>query len=164
MMPSRAWQFALGAVVFVGLREYAPAESRRSLAGSERWPGLMTGSGLLLIFGSAVLLSPTLTYPSYYALPPSVGAALTIMGGSLSRVDAVNRTLSSAPFVWVGDRSYSLYLWHWPILTLGGAYGLTAAPTGTVILVLLAAVIAALSYRFVELPPWKGRLSNSKPQ
>lgn len=163
MMPSRAWQFALGAMVFVGLREYSAAASARPRRIDGRWPGLLTGFGFVLILSSAVLLSPTLTYPGYHALPPSLGATLMILGGSFSRANKVNRALSSAPFVWLGDRSYSLYLWHWPILTLGGAYGITDKLPGTAVLVLLAVLVAAASYRFVELPFWKGRLSNFAP-
>ncbi|MGB5441281.1 MAG: acyltransferase family protein [Gammaproteobacteria bacterium] len=160
MMPSRGWQFALGASVFV--------YSHRSRLG---WSGdsgflhstttmqLAGALGLVLIIGSAVLLHTELNYPGYYALFPSIGAALLIHAGTGTQAPAVSRILAGRAFVWLGDRSYSLYLWHWPVLLLGGVFGLAKLPAGIATLVGIAILLAVVSYHWIERPFWKGRFS-----
>lgn len=96
------------------------------------------GTGLLLILGSAILLHEKLAYPGMWALAPSLGAAL----------------------VWIGDRSYSIYLWHWPILVLGFSLGFQGQVMPTLGLILLALLFAMISFRLVEQPFWKGRASH----
>lgn len=160
MMPSRGWQFALGASVF--------AYSHRSRLGWSGDSGFLHSTtamrlagtlGLVLIIGSAMLLNAELNYPSYYALFPSVGAALLIYAGTGTQAPAVSRMLAGRAFVWLGDRSYSLYLWHWPVLLLSGAYGLTDRPASLAALIGVAILLAAVSYHWIERPFWKGRFS-----
>ena len=163
MMPARGWQFALGAAVFVLLHPL-PKALGGGYAGklaTLRVPAGLAGIGLVL--GSGSLLHDGLTYPGFYALLPSFGAAAVILAGSAASPAGVNRLLATRAMVWVGDRSYSLYLWHWPILLLGEAYGLTSMPHGIVLLVVLAVALSSLSYKFVELPFWKGRYSKPRP-
>jgi peptidoglycan/LPS O-acetylase OafA/YrhL len=88
-MPSRIWQFALGAVVFLALYETSTLNALRvadhprirSLlsSGIIPWPAL--GCGLVMIAGSAVFLHPHLGYPGFWALIPSLGTALVIAAG-----------------------------------------------------------------------------------
>ena len=160
MMPSRIWQFALGAVVFAGLH-HAP-EARTKIA--ERYALPLGLAGLLLVFASATVLHEDIKYPGWYALVPSVGAASLIAAGTLARRNGVSAMLEYAPLVWVGDRSYSIYLWHWPILVLGNALGLTRSTPGVVTAVAVSIVLAAFSYRWVEYPFWKGRFRTAKPR
>ena len=165
MMPSRGWQFALGAAVFAcsyrsrlgrtGSGERLESSTATQLAGV---------SGLLLVIGSAVLLHADLNYPGYYALFPSLGAALLIHAGTGKESSAVSGVLASRPVVWLGDRSYSLYLWHWPVLLLGGAFGLTDSTSGTALLLIISMLFATTSYRVIERPFWKGRFSLAPPR
>jgi len=165
MMPSRAWQFALGAAVFacsyssrlgrVGRSGCLESSTVRQLAGV---------SGLLLVIGSTVLLHADLNYPGYYALFPSFGAALLIHAGTGKESSTVSRMLATRPVVWLGDRSYSLYLWHWPVLLLGGAFGLVDSATGIVSLLVISVLLAVTSYRVIERPFWKGRFSSASPR
>lgn len=163
MMPARSWQFALGASVFIVLHPLADANG----AGYARWLAVtrMPASiiGMVLILGSAMLLHQEVTYPNYYALYPSLGAAAVILAYKPGSPAGMNRLLATGPFVWVGDRSYSLYLWHWPILLLGDAYGLTSTPSGIALLVVLSLALSSMSYRFIERPFWKGRFSEAQP-
>jgi len=162
MMPSRGWQFALGAIVYVGLLGSRRPEDRINQDGEQGLAIRSTGFiGLLLILGSAVVLTPDVTYPGYLALVPSLGAAALIGAGQLSADRGAAGLLRSRPLVWIGDRSYSIYLWHWPVFILGGALGVSRAPGGMIALTLFTLILAALSYRFVELPFWKGARSEA---
>lgn len=149
LMPSRIWQFALGAlvyVVFTGERQLAPLTTRIFLV-----------AGLSMIAGSAIGLHPNVVYPGLWALIPSLGAALTIAAGR-------GELLSTPVLVWLGDRSYSWYLWHWPMLMLGFALGFEGQPVPTLGLILLSLLAAIISYRYVELPFWKGRANRATPR
>jgi len=165
MMPSRGWQFALGASVF--------AYAHRSRLGWSSDLGFLHSTttrrlsgtlGLVLIIGSAVFLHSELNYPSYYAMLPSIGAALLLHAGTGTQAPAVSRILAGRIFVWIGDRSYSLYLWHWPVLLLGGVYGLAERPAGITALIGIAVLFSVVSYHWIETPFWKGRFSMAPPR
>ena len=164
MMPARGWQFALGAIVFVYGQEFDASRLEKSSLAAPRLLRLpLAPAGILLIVGSAVFLSPKLTYPSFYALFPSIGAALVILSGGPDHSLLSRNVLVSRPFVWLGDHSYSLYLWHWPVLLFGGAYGMVDSIGGLLSLFLISTILAMLSYKFVERPWWKGRYSGTTP-
>jgi peptidoglycan/LPS O-acetylase OafA/YrhL len=162
MMPARGWQFAMGAAVFVWFHNFG--ETRTDVEGHSPWAllsSLIGVIGVLLIVGSAMLLDTDLAYPGLYALVPSSGAALVILAGRESASSVFNRVLASDYFVWVGDRSYSLYLWHWPVLLLGDAFGMTRGMVGTAALIAVSVLLASASYQLIERPFWKGRFSNA---
>jgi peptidoglycan/LPS O-acetylase OafA/YrhL len=166
LMPSRIWQFALGAVVFAWFHGRSRVSGDISAPDSSRlWSKASGVIGLFLIIGSALLLHPNLTYPGFWALIPSAGAALVIAAGhqSESRSNGTGSLLAHPALVWVGDRSYSWYLWHWPVLMLGFAWGMQNRLVESTGLVALSLSLAILSYRWVEQPFWKGRLSQAAP-
>lgn len=141
-MPARGWQFALGAgALLLARRPWRP--------GALRAAGV---AGLLLILASAMLLKPS--SPGLWLLVPSAGAALVLAGGS--------RLLAQPALVWIGDRSYAWYLWHWPFLVLGAAAGVRA-PAGAALLVAASLAMAAASYALVERPLWKGPRARALP-
>ncbi len=70
-------------------------------------------TGLVLVFVSFVFINDKTPFPGLYAIPGVVGAALILANFSN---DATARLLSLPIMVWVGAISYSLYLWHWPVL------------------------------------------------
>lgn len=165
MMPARGWQFALGAAVYVGLHLADADKSALFLSGRVKSAVWGAGvAGLALVLGSAVLLGPNITYPGYYALLPSFGAALLIGAGKLSVDSGVMRVLRSRPFVWTGDRSYSIYLWHWPVLILGDSLRISQSAPGILFLVAISLVLASISYRYIEWPFWKGQYSRAAPR
>lgn len=164
LMPSRIWQFALGALIFVWLSD---AQGGNQGAGPQGLPAIWSpwlgALGIGLIIGSAVLLHPGMSYPGAWALIPSVGTGLVIAAGQQQPRAGAGRLLAHPSLVWIGDRSYSWYLWHWPVFMLGLAWGIGSQLAGTVSLILLSLLLAILSYRWVELPFWKGRLSHAAP-
>ncbi|MDZ4325682.1 MAG: acyltransferase family protein [Pseudomonas sp.] len=133
-MPARFWELAIGGLI--------AAVPTRQLP---RW---VIPVGLLLVLDS--LLIPAEHFPGLGALPVVIGTALVlyaIHGGASSRL------LSSPPLVGVGLISYSLYLWHWPLLAY---YQITAGREGSLsvrlLLCSLAVLLAFGSYRYVEQP------------
>jgi peptidoglycan/LPS O-acetylase OafA/YrhL len=162
MMPARAWQFSIGALVYVGLNRL---DAKRQYALVKRLSGFtiasMSFAGLGLIIGASSLLSSNMSYPGYLALAPSIGTGLLLAAGKLDQGVGVSRVLAARPLVWIGDRSYSIYLWHWPVLILGGVFTALGSTVGIALLVLLSLLLGAASYKWVEYPVWKGRLRST---
>ena len=141
LLPMRAWELGAGALL-------AAAGSRELVRG--RAAHVVSCAGLALIGYAAMAYDATTPFPGLRALPPVLGAVLLIAAGERS---AVGRVLSWRPVVLVGLMSYSLYLWHYPVLVFYRAYRLQEP--STVVrwaLVALSLLLAALSWRFVERP------------
>ena len=101
--------------------------------------------GLACIGLAAVLFSSGTAFPGYAALLPAVGAVLVIAGGS--------RLLATAPLRYVGDRSYALYLWHWPVLMIAFEYSGHPLSTATKLLLVAGAfLLSIVSYGLFENP------------
>jgi peptidoglycan/LPS O-acetylase OafA/YrhL len=100
------------------------------------------GIGAVVLGGLA--LDESLAYPGLWALIPTLGAAAIIAGGD--RVGGPGVLLGLAPIRFLGRISYSLYLWHWPLLVLPAvALGGRLSPQGTVVLVAIAIGVASAS-------------------
>lgn len=162
LMPSRIWQFSLGAMVYLKHRNNPSNRDRAPLQINNTTMYLALGMGLFFIVGSAVGLDRDRPYPGIWALIPSFGAALVIGAGHAMH-ESCRNPLAHPALVWLGDRSYSLYLWHWPIFLLGFSMGFQGNVFSSLVLMLISLLAAIVSYRFVELPFWKGRLSHSRP-
>src|SRR3546814_14185882 len=78
----------------------------------------MAAAGLALIVYDTFFLDSATPWPSAWALVPTVGAALIIGAGCRTEDTVVGRLLSLRPMTWLGGISYSVYLWHWPLLVL----------------------------------------------
>ena len=140
---SRSWELLLGASLAFGVsRQVAIPTSWRNMAG---WVGLV------FIFISACFLDKNMPFPGYWALPPTVGAALILFAGMQSNLNRV--LLASRPLVAIGLISYPLYLWHWPLLSFARILESQTPGLGLrLFLVLSSFVLAWLTYRFVEKP------------
>lgn len=143
----RAWELLLGALVALG----AVPEVR-----GPRAAAVLSFGGLLLIAGS-VLQAHRLPIPGATAVLPCLGAAAIIHAGRKA-VTWPGRMLGFAPLRFIGLISYSLYLWHWPLLVFYRLNGAPAWPARS-LLILTSFAIAVLSWRFVERPflerPWR---------
>ncbi|RPF20138.1 acyltransferase family protein [Myceligenerans xiligouense] len=138
---TRLWELAIGAFVAVGAPLWAkvPVLAARILG----W------AGMAVIAACALVLDETAAWPGSLALLPTLATAAVVVSGSNGHAP---RLLSARGMVWIGGLSYSLYLWHWPLLI--GATNLLGgidAITGT--LVVIGAILPAwLSLRLVENP------------
>lgn len=131
--PARAWQLAVGGLVALH-RPHLPA-----------WAGHL---GIAVVLAACFV--PVAHFPGLGALPATLGAAAVIAAAASGKRLP---ELEARPLVWIGLVSYSLYLWHWPILTLG-----SASPAW--LLVLASGLVAWASYRFVEQPLRRMRMPN----
>jgi peptidoglycan/LPS O-acetylase OafA/YrhL len=153
---ARAWELAVGALLAVQEPRLA-ALGRRA-----RWG--LGGGGLVAIWAAAVLYDSGSAFPGWRALLPVLGAAAVITAGVAGEVGP-GRLLSLAPLPWLGAISYSLYLWHWPILVLGPGYSpVLAGPRGTVSLLVITLVASVVSYRLVENPLRRSPLLHGGPR
>ncbi|WP_430868438.1 acyltransferase family protein [Demequina aurantiaca] len=152
---TRLWELGIGALIAVGASLWLrlPKAASRVLG----WVGL------LAIASSAVLLDETSIWPGWQALWPTLGAALVIVAGSRSAADSP-ALLRWRPAVWVGGISYSIYLWHWPVLvTAGWIWGELGQKQG-LLLVALSFIPAWISYRFIENPIRRAKRFAGRPK
>ena len=140
---SRCWELFLGASLAFGMsRQLAVSTPSRNMAGYV---------GLILVVMSACFLDKSMPFPGYWALPPTLGAALILFAGMQSNLNRV--LLASRPLVSIGLISYPLYLWHWPLLSFARILESQTPGLGLrLFLVLSSFVFAWLTYQFVEKP------------
>ncbi|MER8423280.1 acyltransferase family protein [Mesorhizobium sp. M1403] len=144
MLPTRAWELLLGGLIAL------PAV--RSIKLGQTVAEILSSSGLALIIASLFTIDHDTPFPGIYALEPCLGAGLIIFAG-IHYQPAVSRALSVSPAAFVGLISYSLYLWHWPLLVFAGIYeNRELLVSERAAIVIAALLISALSWRFVERP------------
>ncbi|MFQ3458226.1 acyltransferase family protein [Bradyrhizobium sp. UFLA01-814] len=146
---SRAWELAAGAIVVLLPRPKLPPTLREVL------PLL----GLAMILAAGVSLAHDTPFPGWRAAPPVLGAALLLFEDDTKSVIA--RVLGTRLFVAIGKISYSLYLFHWPVLALYRHYAGTVdlGPTDLAVAGAIAFLVSVLCYLFVEQPCRRARLS-----
>lgn len=142
--PSRAWELSIGALG-------AALGHRFVRRGSSPWGSVPTSVGLTAIGLAAVLYDDFTPFPGLAALLPVAGALLVLLRPAPDH-SVVHRVMSTPGVQWLGKRSYSWYLWHWPVLILAGELIPEASIDVRIALVLGALVVAAASYRWVEQP------------
>jgi peptidoglycan/LPS O-acetylase OafA/YrhL len=149
---SRLWELFVGAGISLFLQPnlQAPWESRL-LA---KWQHGIGFLGLSLLVTSVFGIDQLDAFPGWWALLPTIGAALVIVAGQYSLVNRY--VLSCKPAVFVGLISYPLYLWHWPILSFmriaTAVWGVKISHLQKGAMIVVAFLLAYLTYRFIELP------------
>lgn len=152
LLPARAWELAIGGLAAFGM------------APRLRHPGVRQSAatgGLALILIGYLVIRASRGFPVPEALLPCLGTALILVYGETTMV---GRLLSARPLVYVGHISYSLYLWHWPIIALYLAF------TGTHLdryeaagLIVASFACAVPSYHFIE-QPFLRRFRSARPK
>jgi peptidoglycan/LPS O-acetylase OafA/YrhL len=153
---TRAWELLCGTILALESCPRLRGQLARHIAGIV---------GILLIFASVWYYRTSTPFPGLAALPPCLGAALIIAAGR-SGPNFVGRILSLKPIVFIGLISYSLYLWHWPVIVFH-SFGLTimrglSNHQDEALLFGLSLVLATLSWRFVEMPFRAGALRGDR--
>ncbi len=137
---ARVPEFMVGAIVAIGARHTAISSPLSALLG-------VLGAALLI---GGFLFIDKGSFPGFLSIVPCVGTAAII----IARRGPITDLLSTRALVWLGGISYSLYLWHWPVLAFIRYYtGHYELGSGWVVLALVASLaLAWMSYNFVEVP------------
>ncbi len=147
LAPTRVWELALGSLL---------ALSVLPVITNTIYANLIALIGLLLIALSVFTYTESTTFPGLTAIVPCIGAGLIIYTNQSVRT-AVGIALSLKPLVFIGLVSYSLYLWHWPLIVFNKQ---VATETQTVLssylIVIVSLAAAILSWRFIE-KPFRGK-------
>lgn len=133
MLPTRAWELIAGGLVFLFPLHLGKRQST-----------ICEGAGLLAIVASVLSFSEQDLWPGYLALLPVLGTALVIYGNTQSAFSH-NQALQ-----FTGSISYSVYLWHWPLVVILYTCGLLASWPHVLGAIVLSFLLGALSFYLVE--------------
>ena len=140
LLPTRAWELFVGLWLAAIPAAKVPQRGATTLA----W------SGLVAVAASVATFSPATPFPGYAALLPVAGTALILR---FAPGTPVARALGWGPLVFIGLISYSLYLWHWPLIAFGRILGvLDASALAKAAVIGLSFVIAIPSWYLIERP------------
>ncbi|KQY62597.1 MULTISPECIES: acyltransferase family protein [unclassified Nocardioides] len=145
---ARAFELATGALVAV----LTPVLNR--LRDGHRVTLFVVGLGLVLV--ASLAFTDITPFPGWLALVPVLGTAALLAAGTGKEVGP-SRLLGLQPLRHIGDLSYSIYLWHWPVLIIGDKH-VPEGIAGTAVLLVLTLVLSELSYFFVEQPFQHGKV------
>ena len=138
MLPMRAWELLVGAIIPIS--GWTP----------RRWRETTAWAGVAMILAAVFLYTEQTLFPGLAAVPPVLGTALIL---SVAEGTSLARILSTLPLRAIGLISYSLYLWHWPVLAFFRLVLGPTLPTAVAIGCIAIAIFgAAISWRFVEQP------------
>ena len=140
---SRSWEFAAGALLAL-----IPHAWRQI---STRWATVLASSGLAMVATAVLFITPAVVFPGAWTLLPVAGTALLIFAGGSAAGNPVSALLGRPGFTHIGDWSYSLYLWHWPLIVFAGVlWG--SEPLIAFFAVVASFIAAPASYYLVENP------------
>jgi peptidoglycan/LPS O-acetylase OafA/YrhL len=164
MLPTRAWQLGAGGLIAVG----AGSMDRlpRTLQAVAGQVLAFAGWGALAaLITAAFVIDSSTPYPGIAAIIPTIAGVLLIASGQEKTGPGILLRLSPVRFL--GKISYSLYLWHWPILILGGIWLVgpldTMSTPQALALAALAVPVSAVSWLLIEEPFRRGRIPLPRP-
>lgn len=151
LLPTRFWELLLGVVA---------VETKVRALHSARWREALCVAGAGLVGASIFFYTPSTRFPGMAALMPCAGTAMLLVAGAHG-TSFTSRLLSLRPLVFFGLISYSLYLWHWPIIVLLKEWFALAELSHPLRLAAMGASVAMawLSWRVVERPLRSSRIS-----
>lgn len=137
-LPTRAWELGLGALLVL----LPPIKTKKLV-------GLL---GFIFVIVSAFIFGETTAFPGVNAVLPVLGTVMLIATIN-SWPPFLNDVANSRLFQWLGEISYPLYLWHWPLLVLPSTYFARPLEVYERILAIIATIVLAdLTHRFIEEP------------
>ncbi|MEL6653928.1 MAG: SGNH hydrolase domain-containing protein, partial [Bacteroidota bacterium] len=143
---TRFWQLGAGVLLFL-LMHGLGKEIRAPFFVSF----FISSIGFVAILCGFFMVPPQ-GFPWPYALLPTLGTMMLIAGNGLSEQNHIRRFLSSGYLVDIGKRSYSIYLWHWPVIVLmGWTVGIGDADS-VLIAIAITLTLSEISYRLIETP------------
>lgn len=145
LLPTRLWELLFGAMLSL------KSGCLLRFAAKQYMPGVIATCGLILIFLSFWFIEDTKGFPGIYPIAACIGTVAIIGFGESDSL--VKRFLSLKPINYIGRISYSLYLWHWPIIVFSRYVSPTYNPT---FIVAGSLGLASLSYHFIENPFRRG--------
>lgn len=155
-LPTRAWELLVGSLLAARPQHWTLIPAR--------WKEAAAWAGLVAILVASLAFENDTPFPGFAALLPCLGAAALLVSNETSLTGA-GRLLSTGPAVFIGRISYSLYLWHWPLLAYGAYLTATSRhpAVGTrIALVVAGFILAWLSWRWVETPVRERRILASR--
>lgn len=135
----RFWEIALGSLLACGLIKSPTSAVMKNIVGA---------TGLIVIVCCVFFLREDISFPGFWALFPTIGAAMVILaqGGVASKI------LAAKPLVGVGLISYALYLWHWPLFAFLNTYFISPRPEYFAVAIVATFILSLASYFFIERP------------
>jgi len=140
LLPTRFFELLVGSCLAIAWSQLPQANKWLS--------NLIAMIGISLILGSAIVLTEHSRFPGYNALPSVIGTALLIY----SSRSFINKLLATKPFTFTGAISYSLYLWHWPIVVAITYMAIELTSSVQYLAILVTYILSILSWRFIEQP------------
>jgi peptidoglycan/LPS O-acetylase OafA/YrhL len=140
----RAWEFALGGLASLALASAWAKDWRFSPA--------MGWLGLGLIAATYLTVSEESPFPGFIALVPALGTVMVLLSGTHPSRSGPKAVLALAPLQWVGKLSYSLYLWHWPVIVYAAMLWPDMSIAGRLLCVALTFALSLFSYHLIENP------------
>ena len=152
LLPFRMGEFMVGSFVYYALQHpFFCQTPKRTLNQSLKLNDLWIIGGLAAIITSALMFDRNTPFPHLYAMVPALGtAALILFGGRASPITFI---YDNAVFRHIGKISFSLYLWHFPVIFIASRYfGLEMNWQNAIIVVIITLILSELSYAYIENP------------
>ena len=138
LLPTRAWEMMAGGLIYLFFQKTQFSKSKSTF---------LEISGFILIALSVMFFSDKTPWPSYNALIPVIGTFLILLTSNNNSIFTKNKVIQ-----FIGTTSYSIYLWHWPIVFYLSYIEKSKDPIYIIIAILLSIFIGWLSFKFIEVP------------
>lgn len=140
LLHTRFWELSAGALVAVGVLRSSTSPFYREL---------LSAAGVFLILIAVFTFTSAMVFPGIIAIVPVLGTTLIILNAENT---ITGKILSLRPFVFIGLISYSLYLWHWPLIVFSRDKYIVDLALSKEVVVVASVLIAWLSTKFIEAP------------